>query len=124
MGGRRKRLRWCDANKNRDWTKVVFTDEILIQTSAHGMTWVRRPPGTRYDRRYVREVNRQGRCNINVWGAITSTGMLDLVVIDGTVNQVNYLNEVLIPMVLPYKLTDEDMIFQHDGAGAHRANTV
>ena len=121
---KQKRVQFAQLNRRLNWNRVMFSDEVKIETSAHGMTWVRRPPGTRHDPKYVREVNRQGRCSINVWGAITSTGMLDLVVIDGTVNQHNYKNEILIPNVLPYKATHDNMIFQHDGAGPHRANTV
>ena len=75
----------------------MFTDEVLIQTSAHGMTWVRRPPGTRYNERYIREVNRNGRCRLMVWGAITHGEMLDLVIIPGRLNQENYIEDILEP---------------------------
>ena len=119
-----KRLRFANQHKNMKWTRVMFTDEVQIVTSAHGMDWVRRPPNTRHDPKYIREVNRQGRCGIMVWGAITSTGMLDLVVINGTLNRHNYLNDILIPNLLPYKQNHPNMIFQHDGAGPHRAIIV
>ena len=119
-----KRLKFANLHKNLDWKRVVFTDEVKIETSAHGMTWVRRPPGTRYDPKYVREVNRQGRCSIMVWSAITFTGMLDITVLEGNLNQHNYKNDILIPTVLPYKQSHENMIFQHDGAGPHRANSI
>ena len=118
------RLKFANQLKNLDWKRVVFTDEVKIETSAHGMTWVRRPPGTRHDPKYVKEVNRSGRCSIMVWAGITFTGMMDITVVNGTLNQFNYLNDILIPNVLPYKQTHPDMIFQHDGAGAHTANTV
>ena len=59
-----------------------------------------------------------------VWSGITSTGMLNIVPINGTLNQHNYLNDILIPNVLPYKQNKPDMIFQHDGASPHKANTV
>ena len=118
------RLQFAREHKNLDWKRVMFTDEVKIETSAHGMTWVRRPPGTRYDPRYIREVNRQGRCRVMVWAAITFSGMLDIIVINGRLNKHNYLNDILIPNVLPYKQSHENMIFQHDGAGPHRANIV
>ena len=118
------RLNFCRQNRRRNWKNVMFTDEVIIQTSAHGMTWVRRPPGTRYDAKYIREVNRNGRCKIMVWGAITNTRMLDLVVIPGTLNQHNYKSEVLDPVVKPYHDNNPNMIFMQDGAGAHRANSV
>ena len=119
-----KREAFAKLNRRLDWNRVMFSDEVKIETSAHGMNWVRRPPGTRYDPRYIREVNRQGRCSINVWSGITSTHMLDIIVIEGALNQHNYRNDILIPNVLPHKANHDNMIFQHDGAGPHRAKTV
>ena len=50
--------------------------------------------------------------------------MLDIIVIEGNLNQHNYRTDILIPSVLPHKANRANMIFQHDGAGPHRANTV
>ena len=119
-----KRVQFARHHMKLDWTRVVFTDEVKIETSAHGMNWVRRPPGTRYDPRYTRSVNRQGRCSIMVWSGLTYSGMLDLVFLDGTLDQHKYLNDILKTNVLPYKRTHKNMIFQHDGAGPHRAKIV
>lgn len=119
-----RRLEFANTHKDMDWKRVIFTDEVKIETSAHGMTWVRRPPGTRYDPKYIREVNRSGRCSIMVWAGISFAGMMDITVINGTLNKDNYLNDILIPNVLPYKQAHPDMIFQHDGAPPHTANKV
>ena len=119
-----KRLEFAKANKNRNWRDVMFTDEVLIQTSKHGTTWVRRPPGTRYDERYLRQVNRNGRCTLMVWGAITSNRMLDLVVIPGRLNHQIYIQDILDPVVKPYHAANPSMVFQQDNAGPHRANKV
>ena len=121
---RLKRLEFCRRNRRRNWKNIMFTDEVLIQTSAHGMTWVRRPPNTRYDEKYIREVNRNGRCKVMVWGAITSNEMLDLVVVPGRLNQHNYTSEMLEAVVKPYHDNHPTMIYQHDGAPPHRANSV
>ena len=118
------RLQFCKANKRRNWKNVMFTDEVLIQTSAHGMRWVRRPPGSRHDERYIREVNRNGRCRLMVWGAITSTEMLDLVVIPGRLNQHNYISDILETVVKPFHDNHPNVIFQQDNAPAHKANSV
>ena len=118
------RLEFCRRNRRRLWRNVMFTDEVLIQTSAHGMTWVRRPPNTRYDEQYLKEVNRNGRCKIMVWGAICSNHMFDLVVIPGTLNQHNYRSDILEAVVKPYHLNNPNTVYQHDGASAHRANSV
>ena len=119
-----KRLAFCRQYKDLDWTRVMFTDEVKIETSKHGMNWVRRPPNTRYEQRYIREVNRQGRCRIMIWGCITATNMLPLVVINGNLTQHNYISDILDPVVKPHFETHENMLYQHDGAGPHRANTV
>ena len=119
-----KRLAFCRRHRNLDWKNVMFSDEVKIETSKHGMNWVRRPPNTRYEERYIREVNRQGRCRIMVWGAITHDQILDLVVVNGRMNKHTYLSDILEPNVRPYRDTHPNMIFQHDGAGPHRANLV
>jgi len=119
-----KRLRFANKFVNVDWSPIVFTDEVKIETSAHGMTWVRRPPGTRHHNRYIKEVNRSGRCTIMVWGAMTSEGLLPLVPIEGTLNRWNYVQDILKTTILPYKQEHDDMVLMHDGAAAHRANYV
>ena len=119
-----KRLRFCKQNKRRNWKKVMYSDEVLIQTSAHGMTWVRRPEGSRYDEQYIREVNRQGRCRVMVWGAITSDRILDLVIIPGRLNKHNYIRDILEPVVKPYHDQHPDMVYQQDNASSHTAHLV
>ena len=122
--GKKRRLEFCRRNVRRQWKNVMFSDEVLIQTSAHGMTWVRRPPGTRYTEQYLREVNRSGRCKIMVWAAITQNGMSDLIFIPGTLNQHNYISDILEPVVKRVIEAHPRLWFMHDGAGPHRANTV
>ena len=119
-----RRLQFCRDNKDLDWTRVMFTDEVKIETSAHGMNWVRRPANCRYEERYIKEVNRQGRCRLMVWGAITHDEMLNLVVIDGRLNKQKYISTILEPMVLPYRNRHPNMIFQQDNAPSHTANVV
>ena len=122
--GKNRRLQFCKANIRRKWSNVMFSDEVLIQTSKHGMTIVRRPPGTRYDERYIREVNRNGRCRIMVWAAMTNDGLSQLVPIPGILNQHNYIRDVLDPIVRPVIEANPHLVYMHDGAPAHRANTV
>ena len=118
------RLKFANDHLNTDWRRVMFTDEVKIETSAHGMNWVRRPPGLRYDPQYVKEVNRQGRCSMMIWGGLTYDGLLDIVVINGTLNKENYISDILIPKVLPFKEANPNMIYQQDNCSAHRANIV
>lgn len=117
-----RRLTFCKKYKNLDWRRVMFTDEVKVETSKHGMNWVRRPPNTRYEQKYIREVNRSGRCRIMVWGCIANNEMLDLKFLDGNLNMEMYVEEMLDPIVRPYFEQHENMIYQHDGAGPHRSN--
>ena len=119
-----KRLQFCRANIRRNWRNIMFSDEVLIQTSAHGMTVVRRPPGTRYEERYIREVNRNGRCKLMVWAAMTYNGLSELVIIPGTLNQHNYISDILDPVVRPVIEAHPNLTYMHDGAAPHRANSV
>jgi|TARA_B110000196_G_C21098214_1_gene641179 transposase len=121
---KKKRLDFCKANVRRNWKNVMFSDEVIIQTSKHGMTVVRRPPGTRYDERYIREVNRNGRCKIMVWAGMTNNGLSDLVIIPGTLNMHNYISDILDPIVRPTIEAHPELSFMQDGAGPHRANIV
>ena len=116
------RLAFCKKYKNLDWARVMFTDEVKIETSKHGMNWVRRPPNSRYEQKYIREVNRSGRCRIMLWGAIANNEMLDLKFLDGNLTKEMYTNEMLDSIVRPYFEQHPNMIYQHDGAGPHRAN--
>ena len=119
-----RRLAFCKAHKNFDWSRVMFSDEVKVETSAHGMNWVRRPANCRYDEQYIREVNRQGRCRVMLWGAITNTRMLDLVVVDGRMNKERYIHNVLNAAVRPHHDLNPTMIFQQDNAPCHTANVV
>ena len=108
-----------------DWRDVIFADEVKIETSAHGQTWVRRPNGTRYDEEFIAAVNRNARTSIMVWGAIGFNGFLELRLIEGTLNRWNYVSDILEPVVLPEKLEadrrGEAFIFAQDNAPPHRA---
>ena len=121
---KQRRLAFCRKNLKRQWKNVMFSDEVLIQTSKHGMQVVRRPPGTRYDQRYIAEVNRTKRCKIMVWAGMTYNGLSDLVIIPGTLNQENYIRDILEAVVKPAIARKPELTFMQDGAGPHRANAV
>ena len=89
-----KRLQWCNQNRWRDWTKVMFTDELVIQNSGK---------------------------RIMIWGGVTINGMLDLVIIDGLYNARNFIDNILNSVVKPYLRSQHDLIYQQDGVAAHKA---
>ena len=97
-----KRLKWCHQNRSRDWTKIMFTDELILKNS------------TNLDTKLVTK-------RVMIWGGITIDGMLDLVIIDGLYNARNYIDTVLNTAVKPYLKSQPDLIYQHDAVAAHKA---
>lgn len=118
---KRARLEWCKSVKGRSWKNVIFSDEVSIKSTLHGMKWVRRPPKTRYDPKYIREMDRGRRCSVMVWGAITHTGMPDLVFFNQNVNARVYIEQVLEPVVRPLMEANRRLYYQQDNAPPHRA---
>ena len=43
-----ERLVFAVGNDDRDWKKVIFSDEVTFSTTKEGPSFVYRPPGTRF----------------------------------------------------------------------------
>ena len=121
---RRRRVEFAEQHIDFNWDNVVFSDEVKIETAASGLDWVRRPPEKRYQRDYIREVNRQGRVSLLVWGAFSKQGFFDLVFVDGSLNSPGYIKQILEPRILPFKKLFKNMIFMQDNASCHTAHIV
>jgi transposase len=126
---RRNRLQWCRArarwNRAR-WSSVLFTDESRFQLHrADGRVRVWRRRGERYANACVRESDRWGGGSVMVWGGITTHFRTDLVVLGGRVNAVNYRDNVLAPIVVPF-LQNHPRVqtLQQDNARPHTARVT
>ena len=64
--------------------------------------------------------------SVIVWAGVTADRRTDLVVIPGTLNSQLYIDEVLLPHVLPClrRLGVNNSTFQDDNARPHRARIV
>ena len=120
----RRRLEFANLHRNFNWDNVVFSDEVKIETAASGLEWVRRPPDQRYQTEYIREVDRQGRVALLVWGAFSKKAFFDLVFLEGSLNSQGYINKILEPRILPYKRKFKNMILMQDNASCHKAYRV
>ncbi len=74
----------------------------------------------------IAQVRRQGSSSVMVWGCITYVGVGELVVVDGNLNAVGYI-EVLEQNLLQSIeniLGDRNMpfLFQHDNAPVHKVH--
>ena len=59
--------------------------------------------------------------SVMVWGGISLNGRTELVIIDGNLTSQRYVDEILIPHVIPYLgAIGNNAIFQDDNARPHR----
>ena len=127
---REARRAWCARYRNwrlRDWNNVLFSDEKrLCLRHVDGGRWVYRMPGERYHAANVLEKTLYGGGSVMFWAGISGrTGKTDLVQIDGNLNHERYLDEIIVPHVLPVaERIGQDFVFQHDNARPHIANNV
>lgn len=106
----------------QQWASVLFSDESKFNVSfADGRRRVYRRRGERYSQCCVLEADRWGGGNVTVWGGISSAGKTLLHVIRGRVNAVNYRDDILQPIVVPFMHANGLRHFQHDNARPHTA---
>ena len=60
-----------------------------------------------------------------VWAGIWSTGRTDLIVVNGNMKWQRYLNDIIVPVVVPnLQRIGNGAVFQDDNAHPHRARGV
>jgi hypothetical protein len=122
----KKRLKWAKENLSHDsayWEKVVFSDESAVQNHS-GLKRIRLKRGSDIPPSHFIQKNKWD-IKVMVWGYITSSGERGLAFIEESITGEIYrkLLEHKLPNELP-GLFDNQMIFQHDGAPAHREYSV
>jgi transposase len=87
------------------WQQHMYADECSFDTSKRGSTWVTRQSHERYHEDCMQHSFHSGRTSIHVWGAISYNWKSPLVIFDPPkgrgVNSIDYLTEVLDPIVGP-----------------------
>ncbi|KAI4472017.1 transposable element-related [Holotrichia oblita] len=81
---------------------VIYTDEKMFQSWYNGKVKVYRPPGTRFQNKYINKVRTNPRFSINVWGWLSARGMGVLWHIENRLNSdvyINILENVMLPSV-------------------------
>lgn len=133
-GDQERRMNFCRTllafteNDPRFLKHICWTDESKFDqdgiTNYHNLHhWAVENPHC------IRPVNSQRRFSINVWCGIIDNTLLGPFFYEGNLNQVNYL-EFLTTRFEEYLNNAvainqrRNVIFQHDGAPAHTANTV
>lgn len=120
------RLRWARRVRLwqvREWQRVLFTDESRFKLFRNdGRERVYRRQGERLAPACIREVQPFGGGGVMVWGGICGEQKTDLVIVQGNLNAVQYRDQVLQPVVLPFlRNQPQGIVFQHDNARPHTA---
>ena len=111
-----KRFEWSQANADRDWSRVIFTDETTIQLQANIVrAWHKnesRPtcPRPKFPKKAM------------FWAAVSRDFNSELFLIEGSVTAQSYvslLREKFIPWLRRQK--KGEYVFQQDNAPAHSA---
>lgn len=117
---KRKRLEWCLANRHRDWTRVVFTDEssLKFQPNRQALLVKKGAP-----RPVVGTVKHPP--SLMVWGGISYRGQTPLAPITGKINSDVYQGVIagnLIPCMSD--LYPDGYILQQDNAPVHTSKST
>lgn len=113
-----KHIRWTN-----EWNNVVFTDEKKFNLDG--------PDGYDYYFHDLRKEERSllrrqhGGGSVMVWGAITSKGVVELVVLNGRQTSKDYLELLKTQKIkITEKLEQQSYIFQQDNAPIHTAKII
>lgn len=118
-----KRYRFFTAE---DWRQVLWTDEsAFCKLSQHRGQYVRRPPKSRFNPKYVKPTVKFGAGKLMVWGCFSWYGVGPIHRIEGILNQYKYL-DIMRDQMLPF--AEENMpdqwILQQDNDPKHTAKSV
>lgn len=125
-GNRGERLLWAQEHRNwtnEQWAHVLFSDESrfgLYSDSRRIRVW--RQPGRVNRLNAFQEVHSFRGGTIMVWGGISIGGRTDLVLLQGNMTAQVYVNQIILPVVVPYAgAVGENFLLMQDNARPHVA---
>ena len=114
-----------------DWRRVIFTDEMGLQTGANeGIVWVWRAPEEEYSEDCCGVTHKSGFKKIKVWGAIRYNALSKLVILkergereEGRFSGKDYMEQVMDEELFDFLASSMeelgDVLIMEDGAGYH-----
>ena len=129
---REARLAWAATHQRwtqAQWENVLFTDESSFSVSIDdNRLYCYRRKHERYLDECINQSLNRGYGSINVWGGIIGGRRLPLVSLDTRLTGETYINNILIPHILPFIRNEQRLnnivILQQDNAPPHKANIV
>ncbi|GFX25419.1 HTH_Tnp_Tc3_2 domain-containing protein [Trichonephila clavipes] len=105
-----------------DWRRVIFSDESRFSLSADDhRTRVWRRTGQRSDPAFIVERHTAISQGVTVWEAISWDTRSSLVILQGTLTALRYVDDILTPIVLPMLSSRPGAIYQQDNVRPHTA---
>ena len=110
------------------WDTVAFSDEssfTVRPTTLRKRVW--RTSGTRFNNENLVPMFKSGFVSISVWAAFSARVRTPLIRINGTLHKYKYqtiLESTLKPFIQRYHTGNNQFIFQQDGSGPHRAESI
>lgn len=125
---RSKRIKWCKEHKDwtyEQWSRVLFSDESPFTLRSKSKQRVWRLPNERYNKDCVRHTIKHD-LKINVWGCFCLSGVGNIHLIEGIMDQDVYLDILGEAMIQSADLlfNRENWIFQQDNDPKHTAIRV
>ncbi|KAI4465002.1 transposable element-related [Holotrichia oblita] len=120
------RLNFAHANLNRDWSAVIFSDEVF-STSQDTRKLVWRANGTRFNADNVVRARQSNRISLAYWGWMFSAGPGELTRINTRLDAEEYiriLEDVLLPSVRTFYPEPHPIVLVQDNSAVHTARVV
>lgn len=109
------------------WRNILWTDEskIVLYGTPGTRKYVRRPPNTAYKPQYTIKTVKHGGAKINIWGCFSYHGVGPVVLIQGNMDQHQYVS-ILQNHMLPYAEENIPLrwVFQQDNDPKHTSRTA
>jgi hypothetical protein len=95
-------LTFAENNVERNWDRVIFSDESIFSSANDGLVLVYRPRGKRYNCQYMSTCKCGGRVSVYCWCWISYEGARMLHPMEGHLDGLQYkhiLQNVMVPSV-------------------------
>lgn len=120
------RVNFAQANLQRDWSTVIFSDEKVFSSSNDCTKVLWRRNKTRYENHNILPTRRSGRITCGFWGWICGAGPGEIVAIPGRLDANGYrdiLEEVFLPSARVL-FPEGNIHLVQDNSPIHTARTV
>jgi hypothetical protein len=122
------RLRWSVEHldwNDRQWHRVLFSDESKFIINQYHVQYVRRRIGERYAENCVEPQANRGIGSVMVWAGFSCFGFTDIAIINGRLTAEDYVDVLRLHLLPNYRdLLPPNGLFMQDNAPIHSARVT